>query len=277
MTPLAHCQWPTTYPSYSNYPSIDTTSGKPVSSSNNYKEWVRLQTEYMQWLESDLATMGLIWGAIEYGQREHVQSATSSKEMWDCLCQFHVTQWQNTNVHYYFQELYLRKWDERTSMSNHIWSFLNLKHRITEASHKLEDILVVHAILHFLPHSNIWDIVKWNLLDKGKGLTLDVLTAELISVYNYSEHDHLADKKDKKAKSDQIALFTKPSSSSNDSIKRGKKAKHLDKGKKPWTRPAGTKCHVCSQEGHWAPECTSKVNRDSSQPGVSANLAVEQL
>ena len=180
-------------------------------------------------------------------------------------------------MHYYFQELYLRKWDEHTSMSDHIGSFLNLKHHITEASHKLEDILVVYAILHSLPRSNIWDVVKQNLLNKGKGLILDVLTVELISVYNYSEHDRLANEKDKKAKSDQIALFTKPLSSSNDSRKRGKKAKHLDKGKKPRTRPAGTKCYVCSQERHWAPECTSKVNRDSSQPGVSANLAIEQL
>jgi len=136
-------------------------------------------------------------------------------------------------VHYYFQELYLRKWDEHTSMSDHIGSFLNLKHHITEASHKLEDILVVYAILHSLPRSNIWDVVKQNLLNKGKGLILDVLTVELISVYNYSEHDRLANEKDKKAKSDQIALFTKPLLSSNDSRKRGKKAKHLDKGKKP--------------------------------------------
>jgi len=58
-------------------------------------------------------------------------------------------------MHYYFQELYLRKWDECTSMSDHIGSFLNLKCRITEAGHKLEDILVVHAILYSLPHSNI--------------------------------------------------------------------------------------------------------------------------
>jgi len=118
-------------------------------------------------------------------------------------------------------------------MSDYIRSFLNLKHRITEASHKLEDILVIHAILHSLPYSNIWDIVKQNLLNKGKGLTLDVLTAELIFVYDYSEHDCLADEKDKKAKSDQIALFTKPSSSLNNPKKREKKAKHLNKGKKP--------------------------------------------
>jgi len=79
---------------------------------------------------------------------------------------------------------------------------LNLKCYITEAGHKLDNILIIHAILHSFPHSNIWDIVKWNLLDKGKGLTLDILTAELISVHDYTERDCLADKKEKKAKSD---------------------------------------------------------------------------
>ena len=42
----------------------------------------------MQWLESDLATMGLMQEAIEYGQREHVQSATSSKEMGTAFISF---------------------------------------------------------------------------------------------------------------------------------------------------------------------------------------------
>ena len=62
---------------------------------------------------------------------------------------------------------------------------------------------------------------------------MDIFTTELISVYDYSECDHLADEKDKKAKSNQIALFTKPLSSLNDSRKKRKKTKHLDKGKKP--------------------------------------------
>jgi len=104
--------------------------------------------------------MGLIHRAIEFGQHEHIQTTTTSKEMWDKLHQLHIMQRQDTNVHYYLQELYLKKWDERTSMSDHISSFLNLKRHITEAGHKLDDILVVHAIFHSLPHLNIWDIVK---------------------------------------------------------------------------------------------------------------------
>jgi len=61
-------------------------------------------------------------------------------------------------------------------MSNHIWSFLNIKHCITKAGHKLDNILVINAILHSLSCSNIWDIVKHDLLDKGKSLTLNILT-----------------------------------------------------------------------------------------------------
>ena len=217
-------------------PPVDNTTNKPLPfSSDDYKEWIHLRNEHIQWLESDLAAMGLMRGAIEYGQREHIQSATSSKDMWDRLRQFHVTQRQDTNIHYYFQELYLKKWDERTSMSDHIGSFLNLKCRIAEAGHKLDDILIIYAIFHSLPRSNIWDVVKQNLLDKGKGLTLDILTAELISVHDYAEHDRLADEKEKKAKSDQVVLFAKSTSSSNDPKKRGKKVKHFDKERKSKT------------------------------------------
>jgi len=45
-------------------------------------------------------------------------------------------------------------------MSNHIGSFLNLKYHIAKAGYKLDDILIIYAILYFLPHFNIWDIIK---------------------------------------------------------------------------------------------------------------------
>ena len=161
-------------------------------------------------------------------------------------------------------------------MSDHIGSFLNLKCCIVEASHKLDDILVIHAILHSLPYTNIWDVVRRNLLDKGKGLTLDILTAELISVHDYSKRDRLADKNDKKLKSEQMALFTKSASSSTYFGKKPWRGKLNDK---PLTCPTGTKCHICGKEGHWAPECHSKsVWKDTSYHAEgSANLAIECL
>ena len=164
--------------------------------------------------------------------------------MWDCLCQLHITQRQNTNIHYHFQELYLKKWDQHTSMSDYIGLFLNLKQCIVEAGHKLDDILVVHAILHSLSHTNIWDVVKCNLLDKGKELTLNILSAELISVHDYSECNCLANEKENMLKSEQMALFTKLSSSSTHSEKRPWRGKSNDK---PLICPSGTKCKGTSR------------------------------
>ena len=60
-------------------PPINAETGKLLSfSSDDYKEWIRLRNEHIQWLESDLAAMGLMRGTIEFGQREHIQSATLS-------------------------------------------------------------------------------------------------------------------------------------------------------------------------------------------------------
>ena len=60
-------------PKPSANPPVDATTNKPLPfSSDDYKEWIHLQNAHIQWLESDLAAMGLMRGAIEFGQREHV-------------------------------------------------------------------------------------------------------------------------------------------------------------------------------------------------------------
>jgi len=169
-------------------------------------------------------------------------------------------------------------------MSDHIGSFLNLKHRITEARHKLDDILVVHAILHSLPCSNIWDIVKQNLLDKGKALTLDLLSAELISVHDYAEHDHQANENEKKSKSDQMLLLAKSAPSLSYSGRRGRRGgRPGNRSRRSRGHPTGTKCYIYNREDHWAPECptnksSSKGNKgETHQSGSSANLAIDHL
>jgi len=161
-------------------------------------------------------------------------------------------------------------------MLDHIGSFLSLKRHIVEAGHKLDDIFVVHAILHSFPCTNIWDVVRYNLLDKRKGLTLDILSAELIFVHDYSEHDHLANEKENMLKSEQMALFTKSLLSFTHSEKRPWRDKSNDK---PPICLSSTKCHICGKEDHWAPECYSKPFRrnDSYCSEGSANLAVECL
>ena len=130
-------------------------------------------------------------------------------------------------------------------MSDYIGSFLNLKHCITEARHKLDDILVVHTILHSLPCLNIWDIVKQNLLNKEKALTLDFLSAELISIHHHAECDRQVNKNEKKSKSDQMLLLAKSVLSLSYSGRRGKR------GGRPGNRlrrsrghPTGTKCYI---------------------------------
>ena len=38
-----------------------------------------------------------------------------------------------------------------------------------------------------LPYLTIWDVIKQNLLDKRKTLTLDMMTTKLIAVTNQTE------------------------------------------------------------------------------------------
>ena len=83
-------------------------------------------------------------------------------------------------------------------MSDHIGSFLQLCHCITESGQKLEDIHIVHAILLSLSCSGIWDVVKQNLLDKGSGLTLNAVTVKLLSVSDCIKRERQLDESEKK-------------------------------------------------------------------------------
>jgi len=82
---IVNGQQPSPPKSSANSPIDNITNKLLPFSSNDYKKWICLQNEHIQWLESDLATMELIHGAIKYGQQEHIQF-TTSKDMWDCLC-----------------------------------------------------------------------------------------------------------------------------------------------------------------------------------------------
>ena len=133
-----------------------------------------------------------------------------------------------------------------------------------------------NVIFYFLPHTNIWDIIKCNLLDKKKDLILDIFTVELISVHNYSKHNCLANKKKKMLKLEQIALFTESTTSSTYSGKKSWKGQSNDK---PSTCSFGTKSHICDKEDYWTPEYHYKsIKRNNShRPKASANLAIKCL
>jgi len=61
--------------------SLDS-KGKPfVTTSAQYRNWITSKKEYLDWLRSNSVAMGLIRGAIEFGQREYIQDATTSKDM----------------------------------------------------------------------------------------------------------------------------------------------------------------------------------------------------
>jgi len=244
----------------------------------DYKAWIAEKKEYLEWLQSDSAAMGLMRGTIEFRQCEHIVNASSSKDLWDCLHSIHVTQRQGINVHYYYQELYIKKWDEQTMMSDHIGSFLYLRRRINDSGQTLDDIHVIHAILLSLLHSSLWDIVKQNLLDKGMALTLDIVTAELLSVHNRTEREHILDEMEKRQKSDQMALIAKSSLNSSARGSTPGTKKKFKKGKfKPWKQPTDTTCHNCGEKGHWSSDCPKKGESrdDHSKPGGSAHIAIQ--
>jgi len=186
--------------------------------------------------------MGLMKGAIKFGQHKHIANISTSKEIWDYLHNIHITQYQSINIHYYYQELYMKKWNEHTNILDHIMSFLNLHCCIIKADQKLNDIHLIHAMLLSLSCLTIWNIVKQNLLDKRKILTLNMMTAELIAVTNQNEWDCQAKKTEKKAKAEQLALFAKSGSLGAEGSS-GRNKKKLKKGKRK-LKPID-ECHRC--------------------------------
>ena len=120
-----------------------------------YRDWLKSREDYLDWLQSDGAAIGLMKDAIEFGQCGHVANISTSKEMWDHLHNIHITQCQNINVHYYYQELYMKKWDKYTTMSDYIGFFLNLHCCIVKAGQKLKDIHLIHTMLLSLSYLTI--------------------------------------------------------------------------------------------------------------------------
>ncbi len=251
------------------------SEGNPFGRSTaEYKDWKQDHDDYLRWLRSDGAAMGLIRGAIDFSQCEHIANASTSKEMWDLLRSIHVTQRQGITVHYLYQEIYSKKWDERTPMSDHIGYFLRVRQQIIEAREKLDETQVIHAILLSLPHTNVWDVVRQNLLDKGKNLTMEVVTAELVAVHERLLRDKQAEEVSEKVKADQLALLSRQSGSSSGSGGKGGKKSKKGKGKRK-AKPED-ECFNCHQKGHWKGDCPSAPKNEKKPGGKSANLTVEE-
>src|ERR1700731_4447206 len=72
--------------------------------------------DYLDWVSRDEAAQGLMRGTTNETQWPHVVDCTTSKEMWDSWKRVHQENQQKINVHYYFEELYTRKYTDDTPM-----------------------------------------------------------------------------------------------------------------------------------------------------------------
>src|SRR6266446_5284205 len=71
-----------------------------------------MKKEYLNWLQKDQAAQGLMKGASDPTQWPHVSKAATLKGMWEAWRKLYVMNQQPLNVHYWFEDLYTRKYNE---------------------------------------------------------------------------------------------------------------------------------------------------------------------
>ena len=96
------------------------------------------------------------------------------------------------NIHYFFEELYTRKYDNSSSMADHIAVMLDLKHRITQAGEDLPDIHVARAMILSLPKTQSWEVVKITLFEIEK-LTSELVSSKLLQEANCRTREKSSD------------------------------------------------------------------------------------
>lgn len=245
--------------------SVSTPARSFDSGSAEYKtklkEWKAASTDYMGWLRNDQAVMGMMKSGSESSQWPHVAKASSSKEMWDIWEDLYVTSQQKVSVHYHFEDLYTRKWDEKTPMADHIASIRDLHQKIIAAGEDFPDVHVARAIVLSLPRSSTWELVKHHCFSQTT-LTLDFVTSELTATYLHLVKDSEAQKKEEEVKlnTEKLALLSRSSESGGKKKKKKGRAKPDDE------------CRYCHAKGHWANRCKKRI--DDEKAGVAkANVA----
>ena len=132
----------------------------------------------------------MIKGACEDSQLPHIQECKSSKELWEALKRVHVTNQARINVHYFYEELYTRKYVDGTSMADHIAAMLDIRQKIMDAGEKLEDLHVARAMVLSLPKTQTWDISKIQLFDiEPSKLTSETVSTKLQAEANRRARD----------------------------------------------------------------------------------------
>jgi gag-polypeptide of LTR copia-type len=201
-------QSPPTQTSGTQTVSPTATTGVIDPESLEYKNWEINMEKHNKWLQVNDVAQGLILGAVEFAQRQHIDQFPTSEDMWNHLHNLYVTQQGSTNVHYYLQELYSIKWDGYSSISDHIGNVLSIHQKIMDSGQIVDETLVVHTLLSSFPPLACWDVIKQSLLSHGTSLTLDIVSSELLSAYECISWDS-----DKKTR--QLALYSNEQGSQN--------------------------------------------------------------
>jgi len=128
-------------------------------------DWKVEMREYIEWMSRDEVAQGLMRGAVEESQWPHVTASKTSKEMWDDWKKVHQDNQKKINVHYFFEELYTRKYIDGSPMADHITAILNIKHKITQVGETIPDLHVARTMILSLPKTPSWDLIKIQLFD----------------------------------------------------------------------------------------------------------------
>ena len=143
-------------------------------------------------------------------------------------------------------------------MLDYIRPFLNLCYYIIKTSQKLKDIDIhlIYVILLSFPCLTVQDVIRQNLLDKEKNLTLNMMITKLITITNQNEQNCQVKKIEKKVKAEQLALLVK-SSDIKGSNRENKK--NLKKGKRK-SKPTD-EYYTCHQKRLWSNNCLNVLNK----------------
>ena len=179
-------------------------------------------------------------GATEPSQWPHVSECNTAKGMWD-------TWKQNINIHYSFEELYTKKYVDRTPITDHIAKMLDIWNCIIAASEELPDIHVARALVLSLPKTQTWELIKIQLFG------LDKLTSEIIGMKLQAEANcHMQENS-----STETVLHT----NSGKKSKKGKgKSNKLSKGPQPVNV-----CRYCKGTDHWANKCPCREEDEKTK------------
>lgn len=217
-------------------------------------EFRMAKKDWLDWMQQDQAAMGCIKGACEDSQLPFIIGCKSSSETWSKLMDIHKNSQNQINVHYWFEELYTKKYTDGTSMADHIASMLELKHNLKQAGKQIPDLYVARAMVLSLLKTQSWDIVKYTLFELAK-IDSDTITMKLQVEVNH---------RNRKNGTGDSALIAQG--------QKGKGGKGKGKGGGSWWKKGPQPndiCRKCGEKGHWA-----SSHEEDTKKKESGNVAI---